>query len=168
VFPTLIGQMDMSVRPSCPFRMSNHLWTSNLITLLWGRDVIKDEIGGKIPSGRPFRPDVRGRRPDVRARPRLPRGHGFTRGRVFIVRGRSKNRVRTDAAQRPHGRSCASARTRKKKKKKKFFFGSFWKERGFFQLSIFGFRFSIPKIPKIPKLRGLRGRSREKKKVFSA
>jgi hypothetical protein len=23
-----------------------------------GRDVIKDEIGGKLPSGRPFRPDV--------------------------------------------------------------------------------------------------------------
>jgi hypothetical protein len=40
-----------------------------------------------------------------------------------------------------------------------------------FQFSVFGFRFSIPKIPKLPKLpelRGLRGRSREKKKVFSA
>jgi hypothetical protein len=47
------------------------------------RDVIKDEIGGKLPSGRPFRPDVR-------ARPRLPRGRGFTRGRVFTVRGRKK------------------------------------------------------------------------------
>jgi hypothetical protein len=54
-----------------------------------GRDVIKDEIGGKLPSGRPFRPDVRGH-------PRLPRGRGFTRGRVFTVRGRGKNRVRAD------------------------------------------------------------------------
>jgi hypothetical protein len=123
------------------------------------RDVIKDEIGEKLPSRRPFRPDVR-------ARPRLPRGRGFTHGRVFTVRGRGKNRVR--------------GRENKNKNKKlfyfiylflKFFFGSFWKERGFFQFSIFGFRLSIPKIPKLPKLpelRGLRERSREKKKVFSA
>jgi hypothetical protein len=61
------------------------------------RDVIKDEIGGKLPSGRPFRPDVR-------ARPRLPRGRGFTRGRVFTVRERGKNRVRADAGLRPCGR----------------------------------------------------------------
>jgi hypothetical protein len=66
------------------------------------RDVIKDEIGGKLPSGRPFRPDVR-------ARPRLPRGCGFTRGRVFTVRGRGKNRVRTDAAQRPRGQEHVHA-----------------------------------------------------------
>jgi hypothetical protein len=33
---------------------------------------------------------------DVRPRPRLPRGRGFTRGRVFTVRRRGKNRVRTD------------------------------------------------------------------------
>jgi hypothetical protein len=31
-------------------------------------------------------PDVRGRRPDVRLHPRLPRGRGFTCGRVFTVR----------------------------------------------------------------------------------
>jgi hypothetical protein len=39
------------------------------------------------------------------------------------------------------------------------------------QFSVFGFRFSIPKIPELPelpKLPELRGRSREKKKVFSA
>jgi hypothetical protein len=53
-----------------------------------GRDVIKDEIGRKLPSGRPFRPDVR-------ARPHLPRGRGFTRGRVFTVRGRSGASART-------------------------------------------------------------------------
>jgi hypothetical protein len=64
---------------------------------LYTRDVIKDEIGRKLQSGRPFRPDVRGRRPDVRVRPRLPRGRGFTRGQVFTVRGRGKNRVRADA-----------------------------------------------------------------------
>jgi hypothetical protein len=29
-------------------------------------------------------------RPDVRARPRLPHGRGFTHGRVFTVRGRKK------------------------------------------------------------------------------
>jgi hypothetical protein len=77
----------------------------------WIRDVIKDEIGGKLPSGRPFRPDVR-------ARPRLPRGRGFTRGWVFTVRGRGKNRVRADAQVRPRGR--------KKKKKKNFYFFFFF------------------------------------------
>jgi hypothetical protein len=108
------------------------------------RDVIKDEIGGKLPSRRPFRPDVR-------ARPRLSRERGFTRRRVFTVRGREK-----------------------KIKKKLFlknkikFFGSccrLGKREDFFN-----FQFSIPKIPKLPKLpefRGLHGRSREKKKVFS-
>jgi hypothetical protein len=67
------------------------------------RDVIKDDFGGKLPSGCPFRPDVRGRRPNVRVRPRLPRRRGFTcgrvftRGRVFTVCRRGKNRVRADA-----------------------------------------------------------------------
>jgi hypothetical protein len=56
-----------------------------------GQDVIKDDFGGKLPSGRPFRPDVR-------PSPRLPHGRGFTRGRVFTVRRRGKNRVRADAA----------------------------------------------------------------------
>jgi hypothetical protein len=80
-------------------------WTISLINKLLeipnplptDRDVIKDEIGRKLPSGRPFRPDVR-------ARPRLPRGRGFTRGRVFTVRGRGKNRVRADSRVRPRGR----------------------------------------------------------------
>jgi hypothetical protein len=67
------------------------------------RDVIKDDFGGKLPSGRPFRPDVR-------ARPRLPRGRGFTRERVFTVRRRGKNRIRADARVRPCGRRAASAR----------------------------------------------------------
>jgi hypothetical protein len=57
------------------------------------RDVIKDDFGGKLPSGRLFRPDVR-------ARLRLPRGRGFTRGRVFTVRRRGKNRVRADAKKK--------------------------------------------------------------------
>jgi hypothetical protein len=48
------------------------------------RDVIKDDFGGKLPSGRPFRPDVH-------ARPRLPRG------RIFTVRQRGKNYVRAGA-----------------------------------------------------------------------
>jgi hypothetical protein len=61
------------------------------ILINYSRDVIKDEIGGKLPSGRPFRPDVR-------ARPRLPRGW------VFTVRGRGKNCVRADAGLRPRGR----------------------------------------------------------------
>jgi hypothetical protein len=80
------------------------------------RDVIKDDFGGKLPSGRPFRPDVRGRRPDIRARLR-----------VFTVRRRGKNRVRADACVRPrrHERVRADAAQRpcekkKKKKKKKF------------------------------------------------
>jgi hypothetical protein len=64
---------------------------------LHNRDVIKDEIGGKLPSGRPFRPDVR-------ARPCLPCGRGFTRGRVFTVCGHGKNCVRADAQVRPRGR----------------------------------------------------------------
>jgi hypothetical protein len=87
------------------------------------RDVIKDDFGGKLPSGRPFRPDVRGRHPEVCTRPRLSRGrgftrgHGFTRGRVFTIRRCGKNRVRANALAstrtrvRPHGRDHASART---------------------------------------------------------
>jgi hypothetical protein len=65
-----------------------------------GRDVIKDDFGEKLPPGRPFRPDVRGRRPDVRARPRLPRGRGFICRRVFTVRRRGKNCVRADAVEK--------------------------------------------------------------------
>jgi hypothetical protein len=64
--------------------------------------------------------------------------------------------VRADVKKNNFGSSCRLG-------KKEIFFN--------FQFSIFGFRFSIPKIPKLPKLpelRGLRGRSREKKKVFSA
>jgi hypothetical protein len=60
------------------------------------RDVIKDDFGGKLPSGRPFRPDVR-------ARTRLPRGRGFTRGQVFTVRRCGKNHVRAGARVHPRG-----------------------------------------------------------------
>jgi hypothetical protein len=89
-------------------------------------DVIKDDFGGKLPSGRPIRPDVR-------ARPHLPRGRDFTSGRVFTVRRRGKNRIRADA--------LPSARTQKKKLKLKFFFGSSCRlgKRNFF----FNFQFSI-------------------------
>jgi hypothetical protein len=91
-------------------------------------------------------------RPDVRSCPHLPRGRGFTRGRVFTVRRRGKNRIRADADAK-----------NLKKFKKIIIFGSCChlekREKNF------GFRFSIPKIPKIPRLRG---RSRETKKVFSA
>jgi hypothetical protein len=70
----------------------------------------------------------------------------------------------------PHGRGAASARTRKEKEKKSFLVVVAGLEREK-QFSIFGFRFSIPKIPELPELpalRGLRGQSYEKKKVFSA
>jgi hypothetical protein len=64
------------------------------------RDVIKDKIGGKLPSGRPFRPDVRGR--------------VFTvRGRVFTVRGRGKNHWA------PSARTLGCVRAKKNKKIKK-------------------------------------------------
>jgi hypothetical protein len=108
------------------------------------RDVIKDDFGGKLPSGHPFRPDIR-------ACLRLPHGWFLT------VRGRGKNRVRADAGVRPRG--C-------EKKKNKFFFGSCC-QLGKREI-IFNFRFSIPDLPDLPELRALRGRSREKKKVFSA
>jgi hypothetical protein len=98
------------------------------------RDVIKDDYGRKLLSGRPFPPDVR-------PRPRLPRGW------VFTVHGRGKNRVRTDA------------RKNKIQIQIQIFFGSCCRLGKF---TIFGFWFSIPKIPKLP------GRNREKKKVFSA
>jgi hypothetical protein len=67
---------------------------------------------------------------DIRPRPRLSHGCGFTRGRVLTVRGRGKNRVRASAStwtwgipagagpRRPapartwYGRAHASARTR--------------------------------------------------------
>jgi hypothetical protein len=126
------------------FTRSTHvvLLISSIMDLLpLGTDVIKDDFGGKLPSGRP----------DVRARPRLPLRHGFTRRWVFTIRGRGKNRVRADAGVRPR------EKIKIKNKKINFFFGSCCR-----------FRFSIPKIPKLPELRGLRGRSREKKKVFSA
>jgi hypothetical protein len=45
------------------------------------------------------------------------------------------------------------------------------RERKNLQFTIFGVRFSIPKIPELPELpelRGLCGQRREKKKVFSA
>jgi hypothetical protein len=87
---------------------------------LVAKDVIKDDFGGKLPSGRPFRPDVRGRRPDVRPRPHLSCGRDFTRGRVFTVRRRGKNRVRADAGACPRG--WASERTRKKILKNIFLF----------------------------------------------
>jgi hypothetical protein len=86
-----------------------------------GRDVIKDDFGGKLPSGRPFRPDVRGCRPDVRgcrpdvrARPRLPRGRGFTRGRVFTVCRRGKNRFRADTSESARTLVCVRANVKKK------------------------------------------------------
>jgi hypothetical protein len=45
-----------------------------------------------------------GRRPDVRVCPHLTRGRGLTCGRVFTVRRRGKNRVRTEAGPRPRRR----------------------------------------------------------------
>jgi hypothetical protein len=116
----------------------------------------------------------------VRARPRLPCGRDFTRGRILpstLVKIRPRGhipasartwRVRTDATQHP---SCVRADADAKIIIIIIFFV-------FFVLVVvavmkrekkkFGFRFSIPKIPKIPKPPKLRGRSREKKKVFSA
>jgi hypothetical protein len=58
------------------------------------RNVIKDDFGGKLLSGRPFRSDVRGRRLDVGPRTRFPRR------RVFTVRRRGKNRVCADAKKK--------------------------------------------------------------------
>jgi hypothetical protein len=80
-----------------------------ILDLVCTRDVIKDDFEGKLPSGRPFRPDVR-------ARPRLPRGRGFTCGRVFTVRQRGKNRVRADAGVRPRGHERVRADAKKYKK----------------------------------------------------
>jgi hypothetical protein len=54
------------------------------------RDVIKDDFGGKLLSGRPHASAFTPRR-------------GFIRGRVFTVCQRGKNRVRTDAPQLPRG-----------------------------------------------------------------
>jgi hypothetical protein len=61
-----------------------------------------------------YRPNVRGRRPDVRTRPRLHRGRVFIRGRVFTVRVDGKKRVRVDVPMRPRGhrRVCADATMR--------------------------------------------------------
>jgi hypothetical protein len=97
------------------------------------------------------------------------------------VRPRGHDNASARTRARPRGRDHASAQTRKNKNKNKnkfinffLFFGSCCRlGKGEF-FSIFGFRFSIPKIPKIPKIpelsefHGLRVRSREKKKAFSA
>jgi hypothetical protein len=101
----------------------------------------KGRFWGKLPSGR---------HPDIRARPRLPRGCGFTRGQVFTVRRRGKNRVRGDAGVRLRGHERVRAeaaqrpRGREKKKLKIKKFGSccrLGKRDIFFnfQFSIFGF-----------------------------
>jgi hypothetical protein len=120
-------------------------------------------------------------RPDVR--PHLPRGRGFTHGRVFTVRRRGKNRIRVDTTARtrpcvrisfpsplpplpspPPSPSLSSPLS----------LPPLCCPRGRWatlQFIIYNFRFSIPKIPEIPELpelRGLRGQSREKKKVFLA
>jgi hypothetical protein len=102
--------------------------------------------------GKIYRPDVRIRRPNVRAYPHL------SRGRIFTVRADGKKYVRADRL-RPRGH------LKKKILKIKILFlflvvVAYWKREDFF----FGFRFSIPKIPEF---HGLRGRSR-KNKVFSA
>jgi hypothetical protein len=69
--------------------------------------------------GKIYRPDVRGCRPNTRARPRLPRGRIFTHGRVFTVRADDKKtslRAQADAFARiqPCVRAdkSASAQTR--------------------------------------------------------
>jgi hypothetical protein len=199
----------LAVAPDCVSVSTNkccscqHKWS---LVRIHNTDVIKNDFGGKLPSGRPFRPDVR-------PRPRLSRGCGFTRGRVLTVRRHHKKRVRADATMRPRERRDASAWTpmsartqsnvradaspspplpspslppslpplccprRREKKIKKLkknilvVVAGLEREK---KISIFNFRFLIPKIPKIPKLPKLpklpelRGRSREKKKVFSA
>jgi hypothetical protein len=60
------------------------------------KDVIKDDFGGKLPSGR---------RQDVRPRPCLSRERGFTRGWVFTICRRGKKRVHADATMCPRGPS---------------------------------------------------------------
>jgi hypothetical protein len=49
-----------------------------------------------------YRPNVRGRRPDVRTRPRLHRGRDFIHGRFLLS---------TLVKIRPHGHNPASTRT---------------------------------------------------------
>jgi hypothetical protein len=83
--PYLIQTKCLQGNGSTP--LASQLQVLHFVVLLV-RDVIKDEIGGKLPSGRPQTSS---------GRPRLPRGRGFTCGRVFTVRGRGKNRVHADA-----------------------------------------------------------------------
>jgi hypothetical protein len=65
--------------------------------------------------GKIYRPDVRGRRPNVRVRPCLPRGHVLTRGRVFTIRADGKKMrpcgCGVDAAWMWRGCAYASAQT---------------------------------------------------------
>jgi hypothetical protein len=73
------------------------------------RDVIKNVFGRKCLSGRPFRPDVRGRRPDVRAHPRLPADAAVRPcGRVWTRVARP--RARADVVKRPRGPMAARTR----------------------------------------------------------
>jgi hypothetical protein len=115
------------------------------------RDVIKDDFGGKLPSGRPFHPDVR-------PRPRLPGGRGFTRGRVFTICRRRKNCVRADAGVHPCGRE----------KKNLIFFGSCCQlgKREFF----FNFQSpnspNSPNSPSSPSSPGFAGEAARKRRFF--
>jgi hypothetical protein len=77
----------MSIKKEVKKSGKRRFYGENKLFFVHPRDVIKDDFGGKLPFGLPFRPDVR-------ARPRLPCGRGFTRGQVFTIRRCGKNRVR--------------------------------------------------------------------------
>jgi hypothetical protein len=99
-------------------------------------------------------------RPDIRPRLRLPRGCGFTRGRVFTVPGHATSvraRVPADAPPRPRGREKKIKIKNKKYFKKKYFSSLLpaWKE---IQFSVFGFQ--SPKSPNSPSSAGEAARRR--------
>jgi hypothetical protein len=61
--------------------------------------------------------------PDVAACLRLPRGRGFTRGQIFTVRRRGKNRVRADEKIKIKNKKIKTRASRAKPREEEGFFG---------------------------------------------
>jgi hypothetical protein len=126
------------------------------------RDVIKDDFGGKLPSGRPFRLDVRERRPDVCLRPHLHRGRSPASARTWASARTHLPPLPLSLPPLPSPFSlpplCCPHGHEKNQKKIHFifiknFFGSCCRLEREKKFTIYNFRFSVfnPRSPQNPR-----------------